>query len=201
MIAGLEEITSGKLYIDDVLVNEMPPKDRDIAMVFQSYALYPHKTVYENMAFGLRMAGLKDNEIKERIYKASDILELTPYLTRKPKALSGGQKQRVALGRSIVREPKVFLLDEPLSNLDAKLRVQMRSEITKLHRRLGTTFIYVTHDQVEAMTMGNRIVVIKDGYMQQIDSPTNLYDHPDNVFVATFLGTPQMNIYNGVLKR
>lgn len=201
MIAGLEEITSGKLYIDDVLVNEMPPKDRDIAMVFQSYALYPHKTVYENMAFGLRMAGLKDNEIKERIYKASDILELTPYLTRKPKALSGGQKQRVALGRSIVREPKVFLLDEPLSNLDAKLRVQMRSEITKLHRRLGTTFIYVTHDQVEAMTMGNRIVVIKDGYMQQIDSPTNLYDHPDNVFVATFLGTPQMNIYNGVLKK
>ncbi len=201
MIAGLEEITSGNLYIDDVLVNEMPPKDRDIAMVFQSYALYPHKTVYENMAFGLRMAGLKDADIKERIYKASEILELTPYLTRKPKALSGGQKQRVALGRSIVREPKVFLLDEPLSNLDAKLRVQMRSEITKLHRRLGTTFIYVTHDQVEAMTMGNRIVVMKDGYMQQIDSPTNLYDHPDNVFVATFLGTPQMNIYNGFLKK
>jgi multiple sugar transport system ATP-binding protein len=199
MIAGLEEITSGQLYIDDVLVNEKAPKDRDIAMVFQNYALYPHKTVYENMAFGLRLAGLKPEEVKARIEKASEILELTPYLTRKPRALSGGQKQRVALGRSIVREPKVFLLDEPLSNLDAKLRVQMRSEITKLHRRLGTTFIYVTHDQVEAMTMGNRIVVMKDGFIQQIDSPTNLYDHPDNVFVATFLGTPQMNLYQGMI--
>lgn len=199
MIAGLEEISSGKLFIDDILVNEKAPKDRDIAMVFQNYALYPHKTVYDNMAFGLRLAGLDRNEIKQRIDRASDILELTPYLTRKPKALSGGQKQRVALGRSIVREPKVFLLDEPLSNLDAKLRVQMRSEISKLHRRLGTTFIYVTHDQVEAMTMGNRIVVMKDGYIQQIDSPTNLYDHPDNIFVATFLGTPQMNIYHGML--
>lgn len=200
MIAGLEEITSGKLMIDDVLVNELAPKDRDIAMVFQNYALYPHKTVYDNMAFGLKLAGLKDEEIKKRIHEASEILELTPYLTRKPKALSGGQKQRVALGRSIVREPKVFLLDEPLSNLDAKLRVQMRSEITKLHRRLGTTFIYVTHDQVEAMTMGSRIVVMKDGFIQQIDSPTNLYDHPDNVFVATFLGTPQMNMFKGTIR-
>ena len=199
MIAGLEEITSGQLYIDDVLVNEMAPKDRDIAMVFQNYALYPHKTVYENMAFGLKLAGLKSEEIKQRIEKVSDILELTPYLTRKPKALSGGQKQRVALGRSIVREPKVFLFDEPLSNLDAKLRVQMRSEITKLHRRLGTTFIYVTHDQVEAMTMGSRIFVMKDGFVQQIDSPTNLYDHPDNIFVATFLGTPQMNTYEAMI--
>lgn len=201
MIAGLEEISSGKLFIDDVLVNELAPKDRDIAMVFQNYALYPHKTVYENMAFGLKLAHLKAEEIKERIQKASEILELTPYLTRKPKALSGGQKQRVALGRSIVREPKVFLLDEPLSNLDAKLRVQMRSEISKLHRRLQTTFVYVTHDQVEAMTMGTRIVVMKDGYIQQIDSPTNLYDRPDNVFVATFLGTPQMNVFEGFIRK
>ena len=199
MIAGLEDITSGQLYIDDVLVNELPPKDRNISMVFQNYALYPHMTVFDNMAFGLKLAHVDKDEIKRRIDNAAEILGLTPYLSRKPKALSGGQRQRVALGRSIVREPKVFLLDEPLSNLDAKLRVQMRSEITKLHRRLNTTFIYVTHDQTEALTMGSKIVVMRDGLIQQIDTPTNLYDHPANIFTATFLGTPQMNIFDAKL--
>lgn len=201
MIAGLEDITSGELYIDDVLVNELPPKDRNISMVFQNYALYPHMTVFDNMAFGLKLAHIDKEEITKRINNAAEILGLTPYLSRKPKALSGGQRQRVALGRSIVREPKVFLLDEPLSNLDAKLRVQMRSEITKIHRRLKTTFIYVTHDQTEALTMGSKIVVMKDGLIQQIDTPSNLYDHPANIFTATFLGSPQMNIFDAKLVR
>ena len=200
MIAGLEDISAGNLYIDGIRVNDLPPSKRDITMVFQNYALYPHKTVYENMAFGLRMAKVPREEIDARIKNAAKILGLEPYLSRKPRALSGGQRQRVALGRSIVREPKVFLLDEPLSNLDAKLRVQMRSEISKLHRRLGITFVYVTHDQTEAMTMGTQIVVMKDGVIQQVDTPTNLYDHPSNVFVATFLGTPQMNLFDGVLQ-
>ena len=200
MIAGLEEISAGNLYIDGERVNDLPPSKRDITMVFQNYALYPHKTVYENMAFGLRMQKLPPDEIDRRIKAAAKILGLEPYLTRKPRALSGGQRQRVALGRSIVREPKVFLLDEPLSNLDAKLRVQMRAEISKLHRRLGTTFVYVTHDQTEAMTMGTEIVVMKDGLIQQVDTPANLYDHPANVFVATFLGTPQMNLFDGTLE-
>lgn len=199
MIAGLEEITSGNLYIDDKIVNDVSPKDRDITMVFQNYALYPHMTVYDNMAFGLKMAKVPKDEIKKRIENAAEILGLTPYLSRKPKALSGGQRQRVALGRSIVREPKVFLLDEPLSNLDAKLRVSMRSEITKLHRRLKTTFVYVTHDQTEAMTMGTIIVVMRNGVVQQVDTPSNLYDHPANVFVASFLGSPQMNLFNAKL--
>lgn len=199
MIAGLEDISAGDLYIDGVRVNDEPPSKRDITMVFQNYALYPQKTVYENMAFGLRMAKVDRTDIDKRIKAAAKILGLEDYLSRKPRALSGGQRQRVALGRSIVREPKVFLLDEPLSNLDAKLRVQMRSEIAKLHRKLGVTFIYVTHDQTEAMTMGTNIVVMKDGVIQQVDSPSNLYDHPANVFVATFLGTPQMNILEGKL--
>ena len=199
MIAGLEEITEGELYIDDVLVNEVQPKDRDIAMVFQNYALYPHMTVYDNMAFGLKLRKMPKAEIDERVKEAARILGLEMYLTRKPKALSGGQRQRVALGRAIVREPKVFLLDEPLSNLDAKLRAQMRTEITKLHHRLATTFIYVTHDQVEAMTMGTRIVVMKDGYIQQVDAPQNLYDYPANLFVAGFIGTPQMNFFDATL--
>ena len=199
MIAGLEEITSGELYIDGVLVNERAPKDRDIAMVFQSYALYPHMTVYDNMAFGLKLRKVPKAEIDQRVKEAARILGIEMYLSRKPKALSGGQRQRVALGRAIVREPKVFLLDEPLSNLDAKLRSQMRTEITKLHNRLATTFIYVTHDQVEAMTMGTRIVVMKDGFMQQVDSPINLYDHPLNQFVAGFIGTPQMNFFTGTI--
>ena len=199
MIAGLEEITEGELYIDGNLVNEVQPKDRDIAMVFQNYALYPHMTVYDNMAFGLKLRKMPKAEIDERVKEAARILGLEPYLTRKPKALSGGQRQRVALGRAIVREPKVFLLDEPLSNLDAKLRAQMRTEITKLHHRLATTFIYVTHDQVEAMTMGTRIVVMKDGYIQQVDAPQNLYDYPANLFVAGFIGTPQMNFFDAVL--
>jgi multiple sugar transport system ATP-binding protein len=194
MIAGLENITSGGLYIDDVLVNDVDSKDRDIAMVFQNYALYPHMTVFQNMAFGLRLRHLPPKEIEERVNRAAEILEITDLLTRKPKALSGGQCQRVALGRAIVREPKVFLLDEPLSNLDAKLRVQMRTEITKLHKRLATTFIYVTHDQTEAMTMGDRIVVMNKGFIQQVDTPVNLYENPTNLFVATFLGSPQMNI-------
>ncbi len=201
MIAGLEEITSGNLYIDGKVVNDLSPKDRDITMVFQNYALYPHMTVYDNMAFGLKMAKVPKEEIKKRIENAAEILGLTPYLSRKPTALSGGQRQRVALGRSIVREPKVFLLDEPLSNLDAKLRVSMRSEITKLHRRLQTTFVYVTHDQTEAMTMGTKIVVMKNGIVQQVDTPTNLYDHPANVFVATFLGSPQMNLFDAKLEQ
>ncbi len=199
MIAGLEEITDGELYIDDVLVNTTAPKDRDIAMVFQNYALYPHMTVYDNMAFGLKLRKFPKAEIDQRVKEAARILGLEMYLSRKPKALSGGQRQRVALGRAIVREPKVFLLDEPLSNLDAKLRTQMRTEITKLHNRLATTFIYVTHDQIEAMTMGTRIVVMKDGFMQQVDTPLNLYDYPANIFVGGFIGTPQMNFVDGVL--
>ena len=195
MIAGLEEISKGELYIDGKLVNDVVPKDRDIAMVFQNYALYPHMTVYDNMAFGLKLRKVPKQIIDERVKEAAAILGITDYLTRKPKALSGGQRQRVALGRAIAREPKVFLLDEPLSNLDAKLRAQMRTEISKLHARLATTFIYVTHDQVEAMTMGTRIVVMKDGFMQQVDTPQNLYDYPINQFVAGFIGTPQMNFF------
>ncbi len=195
MIAGLEEITSGELYIDGKLVNDVVPKDRDIAMVFQNYALYPHMSVYDNMAFGLKLRKVPKEVIDEKVKAAAEILGITEYLSRKPKALSGGQRQRVALGRTIVREPKVFLLDEPLSNLDAKLRAQMRTEISKLHARLATTFIYVTHDQIEAMTMGTRIVVMKDGFMQQVDTPQNLYDYPINLFVAGFIGTPQMNFF------
>ena len=197
MIAGLEEISSGELYIDGKLVNDVVPKDRDIAMVFQNYALYPHMTVYDNMAFGLKLRKVHKDIIDQKVKAAAEILGITDYLTRKPKALSGGQRQRVALGRTIVREPKVFLLDEPLSNLDAKLRASMRTEISKLHARLATTFIYVTHDQVEAMTMGTRIVVMKDGFMQQVDTPQNLYDYPVNLFVAGFIGTPQMNFFKG----
>ena len=199
MIAGLEEITAGQLFIDGELMNEVEPKNRDIAMVFQSYALYPHMTVYENMAFGLKLRHTPKEEIDKRVKAAAEILEISELLTRKPKALSGGQRQRVALGRTIVRDPKVFLLDEPLSNLDAKLRVSMRSEITKLHERLQTTFIYVTHDQTEAMTMGNRIVVMKDGFIQQVDTPISLFEDPSNLFVATFLGSPQMNIVEAEL--
>ena len=194
MIAGLEEISEGELYIDDRLVNDIPPKDRDIAMVFQNYALYPHMTVFENMAFGLKLRKFSKEEIKRRVDEAARILDISHLLERRPKALSGGQRQRVALGRAIVREPKVFLLDEPLSNLDAKLRAQMRTEISKLHLRLGTTFIYVTHDQTEAMTMASRIVVMKDGFIQQCDTPQNLYDLPCNMFVAGFIGSPQMNL-------
>ena len=194
MVAGLEEITSGDLYIDDKLVNEVLPKDRDIAMVFQNYALYPHMTVYANMAFGLKLRKMKKDEIDKRVQFAAKILGLTEYLNRKPKALSGGQRQRVALGRAIVRNAKVFLMDEPLSNLDAKLRVQMRSEIVKLHNALGSTTIYVTHDQTEAMTMASRIVVMKAGFIQQIGTPKEIYDHPSNTFVATFIGSPAMNI-------
>ena len=199
MIAGLEDITAGQLYIDGELMNEVEPKNRDIAMVFQSYALYPHMTVYENMAFGLKLRHTPKDEIDRRVKAAAEILEISELLTRKPKALSGGQRQRVALGRTIVRHPKVFLLDEPLSNLDAKLRVSMRSEITKLHEKLETTFIYVTHDQTEAMTMGNRIVVMKDGFIQQADTPITLFEDPCNLFVATFLGSPQMNIVDAEL--
>ncbi len=201
MIAGLETITAGDLFIGDTLVNDMEPKDRDIAMVFQSYALYPHMSVYENMAFGLRNRKMPEAEIKERVMKAAQMLDIVDYLDRKPKQMSGGQRQRVALGRALVRDPKVFLLDEPLSNLDAKLRATMRSEITALHKSLNTTFIYVTHDQVEAMTMGTRIVVMKLGYVQQIDTPMNLYNSPYNKFVAGFIGTPQMNFFDVTLKR
>ena len=193
MIAGLEEISDGECWIGDKLVNDVQPKDRDIAMVFQNYALYPHMSVYDNMAFGLKLRKFPKDEIKRRVQEAAKILDITHLLERKPKALSGGQRQRVALGRAIVRDPKVFLMDEPLSNLDAKLRVQMRVEISKLHQRLNTTFIYVTHDQTEAMTMGTRIVVMKDGFIQQIDSPTELYQHPVNTFVAGFIGMPPMN--------
>lgn len=196
MIAGLEEITSGELYIGDKLCNDVAPKDRDIAMVFQNYALYPHMTVFDNMAFGLKLRKVPKDEIKRRVHEAARILSIEHLLDRKPKALSGGQRQRVALGRAIVREPKVFLMDEPLSNLDAKLRVQMRTEITKLHQKLNTTFIYVTHDQTEALTMGTRIVVMKDGLVQQIDNPQKLYDEPVNLFVAGFIGSPQMNFAN-----
>ena len=195
MVAGLEEISEGELYIGDKLVNDVAPKDRDIAMVFQNYALYPHMTVYDNMAFGLKLRKTPKSEIDKRVREAAKILGIEHLLSRKPKALSGGQRQRVALGRAIVREPKVFLIDEPLSNLDAKLRVQMRTEITKLHQKLQTTFIYVTHDQTEAMTMGTRIVVMKDGFIQQVDTPQNLYDFPINLFVAGFIGTPQMNFF------
>ena len=197
MIAGLEEITEGEIYIEDRLVNDVQPKDRDIAMVFQNYALYPHMSVYDNMAFGLKLRKTPKDEIKRRVNEAAKILEIEHLLDRKPKALSGGQRQRVALGRAIVRDPKVFLMDEPLSNLDAKLRVQMRVEITKLHQRLATTIIYVTHDQTEAMTMGTRIVVMKDGFIQQVDSPGQLYLHPVNTFVAGFIGMPPMNFVNG----
>ncbi len=200
MVAGLEDITSGELLIDGARMNETEPKDRDIAMVFQNYALYPHMTVYDNMAFALKLKKVSKAEIHERVMEAAKILDIEQYLDRKPKAMSGGQRQRVALGRAIVRYPKVFLLDEPLSNLDAKLRATMRTEITKLHKKIGTTFIYVTHDQVEAMTMGTRIVVMKDGIVQQIDSPQNLYDHPANKFVAGFIGSPQMNFYEAEAK-
>ncbi|HEY8423056.1 MAG TPA: sn-glycerol-3-phosphate ABC transporter ATP-binding protein UgpC [Thermoclostridium sp.] len=196
MIAGLEEITEGELYIGDKLMNDVAPKDRDIAMVFQNYALYPHMTVFDNMAFGLKLRKTPKDEIKRRVHEAARILDIEHLLDRKPKALSGGQRQRVALGRAIVREPKVFLMDEPLSNLDAKLRVQMRTELSKLHQKLQTTFIYVTHDQTEAMTMGTRIVVMKDGFIQQIDTPQGLYDNPVNMFVAGFIGSPQMNFAN-----
>ncbi len=199
MIAGLEEITEGELFIGDQLVNDVAPKDRKIAMVFQNYALYPHMTVFENMAFGLKLVKTPKEEIKRRVEDAARILDITHLLDRKPKALSGGQKQRVALGRAIVRKPKVFLLDEPLSNLDAKLRAAMRTELTKLHQSVQTTFIYVTHDQVEAMTMATRIVVMKDGLIQQVDTPQTLYDEPVNLFVAGFIGTPQMNFINGKL--
>lgn len=201
MIAGLEDITAGELFIGDKLVNSMEPKERDIAMVFQNYALYPHMTVYDNMAFGLKLQHMDPAVIHEKILWAANILGITDYLDRKPRAMSGGQRQRVALGRAILRNPKVFLLDEPLSNLDAKLRTQMRAEISKLHQQLGTTFIYVTHDQVEAMTMGTRIVVMKLGKVQQIDTPKNLYDYPCNKFVAGFIGTPQMNFFEATLKR
>lgn len=193
MIAGLEQITQGELYIGDRLVNDVAPKDRDIAMVFQNYALYPHMSVYDNMSFGLKLKKVPKEEIDNKVKYAAKSLDIAHLLDRKPAALSGGQRQRVALGRAIVREPKVFLMDEPLSNLDAKLRVQMRTVIAKLHKQLQTTFIYVTHDQIEAMTMGTRIVVMKDGIVQQVDSPQNVYEHPTNVFVAGFLGSPQMN--------
>ena len=193
MIAGLEEISGGELYIGDRLVNDVEPKDRDIAMVFQNYALYPHMTVYDNMAFGLKLRKTPKDQIDKLVHEAARILDIEHLLDRKPKALSGGQRQRVAMGRAIVRNPKVFLMDEPLSNLDAKLRVQMRIEISKLHQRLETTIIYVTHDQTEAMTLGTRIVVMKDGIAQQVDTPKNLYDNPCNLFVAGFMGSPQMN--------
>ncbi|MBQ7989635.1 MAG: sn-glycerol-3-phosphate ABC transporter ATP-binding protein UgpC [Oscillospiraceae bacterium] len=200
MIAGLEEISEGELYIGDRLVNDVAPKDRDIAMVFQNYALYPHMTVFENMAFGLKLRKVPKDEIARKVEEAARILDISHLLSRKPKALSGGQRQRVALGRAIVREPQVFLLDEPLSNLDAKLRAQMRTEISKLHQKLGTTFIYVTHDQTEAMTMGDRIVVMKDGFVQQVDTPQNLYTNPVNQFVAGFMGSPQMNFIDATLR-
>jgi multiple sugar transport system ATP-binding protein len=197
MIAGLEEITSGDIYIDGKVINDLSPKDRDIAMVFQNYALYPHMTVFDNLAFGLKLRKYKKEEIETRVNEVSKILELDAYMKRRPKALSGGQRQRVAVGRAIVRHPKVFLFDEPLSNLDAKLRVQMRTEISKLHKRLGATIIYVTHDQTEAMTMGDKIVVMKDGIVQQIATPLNLYNLPNNKFVAGFIGSPPMNFAKG----
>ena len=200
MIAGLEEISSGELKIDGRVVNDVEPKDRDIAMVFQNYALYPHMTVYDNMAFGLKLRKVPKPEIDKMVKEAAKVLDLTPLLDRKPKALSGGQRQRVAMGRAIVRNPKVFLMDEPLSNLDAKLRVQMRSEIASLHNRLKATIIYVTHDQTEAMTLGTRIVVLKDGVIMQVDSPQKLYNEPNNLFVAGFIGSPQMNFIDAVCK-
>ena len=200
MIAGLEEISGGTLKIGDKVMNDVEPKDRDIAMVFQNYALYPHMTVYDNMAFGLKLRKVPKDQIDKAVREAARILDLEKLLDRKPKALSGGQRQRVAMGRAIVRNPKVFLMDEPLSNLDAKLRVQMRIEIAKLHQRLGTTIIYVTHDQTEAMTLGTRIVVMKDGVIQQVDTPQNLYEKPQNLFVAGFMGSPQMNFLDAVVR-
>ena len=194
MLAGLEEVNEGGIYIGDREVTDVPPKDRDIAMVFQNYALYPHMTVAENMGFALKIAGVNKDERAERVLQAAKLLDLEPYLNRKPKALSGGQRQRVAMGRAIVRQPQVFLMDEPLSNLDAKLRVQTRTQIASLQRRLGVTTVYVTHDQVEAMTMGDRVAVLKDGLLQQVDTPRNLYDRPQNVFVAGFIGSPAMNL-------
>ena len=199
MIAGLEEITGGELYIGDKLMNDVEPKDRDIAMVFQNYALYPHMSVYDNMAFGLKLRKVPKDQIEKLVNEAAKILGIEQLLDRKPKALSGGQRQRVAMGRAIVRNPKVFLMDEPLSNLDAKLRVQMRIEISKIHQRLEATIIYVTHDQTEAMTLGTRIVVMKDGVIQQVDTPQNLYDKPNNLFVAGFMGSPQMNFIDSVV--
>lgn len=199
MIAGLEEITDGELYIGDKLMNDVAPKDRNIAMVFQNYALYPHMTVYENMAFSLKLKKCSKEEIDKRVREAAHILNITEYLDRKPKALSGGQRQRVAIGRAIVRNPAVFLMDEPLSNLDAKLRNQMRAELIKLRQRIDTTFIYVTHDQTEAMTLGDRIVIMKDGFIQQVGTPQQVFDHPANLFVAGFIGTPQMNFFDGNL--
>ncbi len=201
MIAGLEEISSGEMYIGEKLVNDVAPKDRDIAMVFQSYALYPHMTVYENMAFPLKLRKYPKEEVDRRVREAAEILDITQYLERKPKALSGGQRQRVAIGRAIVREPKVLLMDEPLSNLDAKLRNQMRSEIIKLRQKINTTFIYVTHDQTEAMTLGDRIVIMKDGFIQQIGTPQEVFDHPQNLFVAGFIGMPQMNFFQAKLAK
>ena len=199
MIAGLEEITDGELWIDDKMVNDVAPKDRDIAMVFQNYALYPHMTVYDNIAFALKLRKTPKDEIDRKVKEAAEILDITQYLGRKPKALSGGQRQRVAIGRAIVREPKVLLMDEPLSNLDAKLRNQMRAEIIKLRQRINTTFIYVTHDQTEAMTLGDRIVIMKDGFIQQIGTPQQVFNHPHNLFVAEFIGSPKMNIFDAKL--
>lgn len=200
MIAGLEEITDGKIFIDDKIINDIPPKDRDIAMVFQNYALYPHMNVFENMAFGLKLRKYDKNEIQKRVEEAAKILGIENLLDRKPKALSGGQRQRVALGRAIVRKPKVFLFDEPLSNLDANLRVQMRTEISRLHNQIETTMIYVTHDQIEAMSMGDRIAVMKDGIIHQVDTPLNIYNKPVNKFVASFIGSPTMNFIEGVIQ-
>ena len=199
MVAGLEEITDGELYIGDRLVNDVAPKDRDIAMVFQNYALYPHMTVFENMAFALKLRKLKKAEIEQKVRETAEILEITDLLQRKPKALSGGQRQRVAIGRAIVRHPQVFLMDEPLSNLDAKLRNQMRAELIKLRQKINTTFIYVTHDQTEAMTLGDRVVIMKDGFIQQIGTPQQVFDEPENMFVAGFIGTPQMNFFEARL--
>ena len=201
MIAGLEEITEGELWIEDKMVNDVAPKDRDIAMVFQNYALYPHMTVYDNMAFSLKLKKTPKAEIDKRVREAAEILDITQYLNRKPKALSGGQRQRVAIGRAIVRDPKVFLMDEPLSNLDAKLRNQMRAEIIKLRQKIDTTFIYVTHDQVEAMTLGDRIVIMRDGFIQQVGTPQEVFNHPANLFVAGFIGSPQMNFFNAKLEK
>ena len=201
MVAGLEEITEGELWIDNKMVNDVAPKDRDIAMVFQNYALYPHMTVYDNMAFALKLRKTPKGEIDKKVKQAAEILEITEYLGRKPKALSGGQRQRVAIGRAIVRDPKVFLMDEPLSNLDAKLRNQMRAEIIKLRKRINTTFIYVTHDQTEAMTLGDRIVIMKDGFIQQIGTPQEVFNHPYNLFVAGFIGAPQMNFFDAKLQK
>src|SRR5574344_2074939 len=200
MVAGLEEISGGELYIGDKLVNDVAPKDRDIAMVFQNYALYPHMTVYDNIAFALKLRKMPKDEIDKKVKEAAEILDITQYLGRKPKAMSGGQRQRVAIGRAIVREPQVFLMDEPLSNLDAKLRNQMRAEIILLRRRLDTTFVYVTHDQTEAMTLGDRIVIMKDGFIQQVGTPQQVFDTPRNLFVAGFIGSPQMNFLKAKLK-